>query len=80
MIEVLLLPLAVTAAVFNVGDEEVEGDRVVVVECRSKGEIRSELEATIAKKPLIYLIVKIEDIVLLRNRLFEFSHTTYRQS
>ncbi|RXH91699.1 hypothetical protein DVH24_020722 [Malus domestica] len=36
MIEILLLPLAVTAAALNAGDEGVEGDRVVVVECRSE--------------------------------------------
>ena len=29
-------------------------DRVVVVECRSEGEVGLELEATVAKKPLIY--------------------------
>ena len=32
MIEILLLPLGVTAAALNVDDEEVEGDRVVAVE------------------------------------------------
>ncbi|TQD90928.1 hypothetical protein C1H46_023531 [Malus baccata] len=61
MIEILLLPLAVTAAAFNVSDEGVEGDRVVVVECRSEGEVGPELEATMTKKPLIYLFVKFED-------------------
>ncbi|RXH71663.1 hypothetical protein DVH24_025164 [Malus domestica] len=37
MIEILLLPLAVIVAALNVGDEGVERDRVVVVECRSEG-------------------------------------------
>ena len=64
MIEILLLPLGVTAAALNVGDEEVEGDRVVAVECRSEGEVGPELEATIAKKPLIYLIVKFKGIYI----------------
>ncbi|RXH93416.1 hypothetical protein DVH24_013992 [Malus domestica] len=62
MIEILLLPLALSGATLNVGDEGVEGDRVVVVECRSKGEVGAELEATGAKKPLIYLIVKFKAI------------------
>ncbi|RXH85135.1 hypothetical protein DVH24_041903 [Malus domestica] len=62
MIEILLLPLAVTAVALNVGDEGVEGDRVVVVECKSECEVGPELEATVAKKPLIYLIVKFESI------------------
>ncbi|CAN6564676.1 unnamed protein product [Malus baccata var. baccata] len=69
MIEILLLPLAVTAAALNVGDEEVEGDRVVVVECRSECEVGSELEETVAKKPLIYLIVKFE--IFIKNNIFK---------
>ncbi|TQE01280.1 hypothetical protein C1H46_013096 [Malus baccata] len=36
MIEILLLPLAIIAVALNVSDEGVEGDRVVVVECRSE--------------------------------------------
>ncbi|TQD77903.1 hypothetical protein C1H46_036538 [Malus baccata] len=43
MIEIMLLSLAVTAATLNVGDEGVEGDRVVVVECRSEGELDRNL-------------------------------------
>ena len=39
MIEILLLPLVLTVAALNVGDEKVEGHRVVVVECRRKGEL-----------------------------------------
>ena len=42
-IEILLLPLAVTVVALNVGDEGVEGDRVVVVECRSEGELDQSL-------------------------------------
>jgi len=62
MIEIMLLPLVVTAAPLNVGDEGVKGYRVVVVQCRSKGEVGPELKAIVAKKPLIYLIVKFEGI------------------
>ncbi|RXH70751.1 hypothetical protein DVH24_013497 [Malus domestica] len=43
MIEIMLLSLAVTAAALNVSDEGVEGDRVVVVECRSEGELDRNL-------------------------------------
>ena len=32
--------------------------------CRSEGEVGPELEATIAKKPLIYLIVKFKGIYI----------------
>ncbi|KAM1127774.1 hypothetical protein ACFX1X_038207 [Malus domestica] len=63
MIEILLLPLPVTAMALNVGDEGVEGDMVVVVECRSEGEVGLELKTTVAKNPLIDLIVKFEGAI-----------------
>ncbi|CAN6690865.1 unnamed protein product [Malus baccata var. baccata] len=44
MIEILLLLLAVATTALNVGDEGVEGDKVVVVECRTEGEIGPKLE------------------------------------
>ncbi|KAM1546097.1 hypothetical protein COP1_046619 [Malus domestica] len=46
MIEILLLPLVVTTTTLIVSDEGVERDRVMVVECRSEGEIGPKLEAT----------------------------------
>ncbi|TQE05449.1 hypothetical protein C1H46_008951 [Malus baccata] len=49
MIEILLLPLAVTAMALNVGDEGVEGDMVVVVECRSEGLNADPLPPSVVK-------------------------------
>ncbi|RXH86861.1 hypothetical protein DVH24_022134 [Malus domestica] len=46
----MLLPLTVIVAALNVGDEGIEGDRVVVVGCRSEGEVGVELEATREQK------------------------------
>ena len=79
MIEILLLPLAATMAVLNVGDEGVEGDKVMVVECRSEGEVGPELEATIVKKPLIYLIVKFEDICIYLSEILDIFEIFYKK-
>ena len=72
MIEILLLLLAVTVVALNVTDDRVEGDRVVVVECRSEGEVGLELKATVAKKPLIYLIVKFEGICVYLSEILRY--------
>ncbi|KAM1172403.1 hypothetical protein ACFX13_022941 [Malus domestica] len=79
MIEILLLPFAVTVAALNVGDEKVEGDRVVVMECRIKGEVGSELEATVAKKPLIHLIVKFESICVYLSEILDILESFYKK-
>ncbi|CAN6547531.1 unnamed protein product [Malus baccata var. baccata] len=79
MIEILLLPFAVTVAALHVDDEKVEGDRVVVMECRIKGEVGSELEAIVAKKPLIHLIVKFENICVYLSEILNILESFYKK-
>ncbi|CAN6581785.1 unnamed protein product [Malus baccata var. baccata] len=79
MIEILLLPLAVTAVALNIGDEGVEGDKVVMVECRSEDEVGPELETTVAKKPLIYLIVKFEGNCVYINEILYIFESFYKK-